>query len=118
MRFQTLAALALALSLGLGLALPARADLVIEGRAAQALQCSAMLFMVSDTLYEAGYLDRADRDWAQEAAIVMLDHVPGTDDQKVQAMAQRFDKLLRTRTLDALMAEYNDSAKWCEKTFL
>ena len=49
MRFLPLAAAAFALTLGAGTA--AKADLVIQGRAAQALHCSAMLFMVSDELY-------------------------------------------------------------------
>ena len=33
-------------------------------------------------------------------------------------MGQRFDKLMRSRTLDGLMKEYNDTAKWCRKNFL
>ncbi len=118
MRFPVLAAALLTLSLGPGAALPAKADLVITGRAAQALHCSAMLFMVSDELHAAGYLSRADRDWAQGAAVSMLAYVPGTDDQKVQAMAQRFEKLMRTRSLDGLMAEYNETSAWCQKNFL
>lgn len=118
MRFPSLIAAALALSLGLGFAVPAKADLVIQGRAAQALHCSAMLFMVSDEMYQAGYLRRGDRDWAQAAAVQMLEYVPGTDNQKVQAMKQRFTKLMRTRTIGTLMNEYNDTAKWCRKNFL
>lgn len=118
MRFSQLAAAAFSLSVAIGLALPAKADLVIQGRAAQALHCSAMLFMVSDELHQAGYILRADRDWGQQAAILMLDYVPGTEEQKLQAMGQRFEKLMRTRTLDALMKEYNDTASWCQKNFL
>lgn len=113
-----LATVTLALTMGLSAALPARADLVIEGRAAQALHCSAMLYMVSDQLYQAGYLNRADLNWAQTAAIKMLNYVPGTDDQKVIAMGKRFDKISRTRSLPDLMNEYNDTAKWCQKHFL
>ena len=74
--------------------------------------------MVSDELYSAGYISRTDRDWAQGAAVSMLAYVPGTDDQKVQAMAQRFEKLMRSRSLDGLMAEYNDTSAWCQKNFL
>jgi hypothetical protein len=118
MRFPTFASAALALSLSLGFALPAKADLVIQGRAAQALHCSAMLFMVSEELYDAGFLSVGDRDWAQGAAIVMLDFVPGTDDQKLQAMGQRFDKLMRTRSIQALMEEYNETSTWCQQNFL
>lgn len=97
---------------------PARADLVIDGRAAQALHCAAMLFMVSDTLYDAGLLDSTTTNTAQENAVRMLAFVPGTDDQKVQAMGQRFAKLQRSRTLDQLFDEYNSTATWCTKTFL
>jgi hypothetical protein len=118
MRFPTLASAALALSLGLGLALPAKADLVIQGRASQALHCSAMLFMVSEELFDAGFLSVNDRDWAQGAAILMLDYVPGTDDQKLQAMGQRFDKLMRTRSIEALMDEFDETSAWCQKNFL
>lgn len=118
MRFPTLASTALALSLGLGFALPAKADLVIQGRAAQALHCSAMLFMVSDELHLAGYITATDRDWAQEAAVSMLAYVPGTDSQKLQAMKQRFEKLMRTRTIEDLMNEYSETSVWCEKNFL
>ncbi|MEZ5797315.1 MAG: hypothetical protein R3D63_07510 [Paracoccaceae bacterium] len=116
MRLIPLAAAALALSLSFGS--DARADLVIQGRAAQALQCSAMLFMVSDELYRAGYITRNERDWAQGAAVQMLAYVPGTQDQKVQAMKQRFDKLMRRTTMSSLMTQYNDTAKWCQKNFL
>jgi hypothetical protein len=118
MRFPHVAAAALSVSLALGMGMPAKADLVIQGRAAQALHCSAMLFMVSDELYNAGYITRGDRDWAQNAAILMLDYVPGTEDQKVKAMGQRFEKLMRTRSLDGLMQEYNDTSNWCQKNFL
>ncbi|MDQ2066683.1 hypothetical protein Q9295_09870 [Xinfangfangia sp. CPCC 101601] len=106
-----------ALNLGFA-ALPARADLVIQGRAAQALHCSAMLYMVSEQLYNAGYMNRSELNWAQGAAVKMLDYVPGTDDQKVAAMGQRFDKISRTRSLEGLMQEYNDTSTWCQKHFL
>lgn len=119
MRLARLAAAAsVALTMTVASSLPARADLVIQGRAAQALHCSAMLYMVSDELYRAGYLSRADLNWAQSAAVSMLAYVPGTEDQKVRAMGQRFQKLMRTRTLQGLMNEYNSTAKWCQKNFL
>ena len=119
MRLAPLAAAAsIALTMTLSTALPARADLVIQGRAAQALHCSAMLYMVSDELYRAGYINKADLNWAQGAAVSMLAYVPGTEDQKVKAMGQRFQKLMRTRTLQGLMNEYNSTAKWCQKNFL
>ena len=107
-----------ALAVTAALAQPARADLVIKGRAAQALHCAAMLYMVSDTLYDAGMLDYATANSAQENAVRMLDYVPGTDDQKVQAMGQRFEKLMRTRSLDQLLDEYNETSTWCNSAFL
>lgn len=107
-----------ALLLALGLSAPARADLVIEGRAAQALHCSALLYIASDQLYQAGYLSRADLDWAQTAAVVMLDHVPGTPEQKAQAMHQRFAKIFARSSLPQLLNEFDKTAPWCAKTFL
>ena len=107
-----------ALAVTAALAQPARADLVIKGRAAQALHCAAMLYMVSDTLYDAGMLDYATANSAQENAVRMLDYVPGTDDQKVQAMGQRFNKLMNTRSLEQLLAEYNETSPWCTANFL
>ena len=107
-----------ALALATTLAQPARADLVIQGRAAQALHCAAMLYMVSDALYDEGLLDYATTNNAQENAVRMLDYVPGTQDQKVQAMGQRFDKLMRTRSLEQLMDEYNETSTWCNAAFL
>ena len=112
---KTVLPAALAASL---LAQPARADLVIQGRAAQALHCAAMLYMVSDSLYEAGLIDYQTADTAQSNAVLMLDYVPGTDDQKVQAMGQRFEKLMRTRSLDQLLDEYNETSTWCNSAFL
>lgn len=100
------------------LAQPAQADLVIQGRAAQALHCAAMLYMVSDSLYQAGLIDHGTADTAQTNAVAMLAYVPGTDDQKVKAMGQRFDKLMRTRTLEQLLGEYNETSNWCTAQFL
>ncbi|MFZ1471009.1 MAG: hypothetical protein WAT09_18820 [Paracoccaceae bacterium] len=113
---KTLASAALVLTMAMGTA--AQADLVIKGRASQALHCSAMLFMVSDELYSAGYLTKRDRDNAQGAAVHMLSYVPGTNDQKLQAMGQRFQKIMHTRTLPQLMNEFQKTSKWCEKNFL
>lgn len=99
------------------LAQPARADLVIQGRAAQALHCAAMLYMVSDSLHQAGLIDSRTADNAQTSAVLMLNYVPGTDAQKVQAMGQRFNKLMNTRSLDQLLAEYNKTSAWCTANF-
>ncbi len=116
-RRPLLAAAAL-LGLSLSAALPARADLVIEGRAAQALHCSALLYLVSEELYQGGYINSADYTWAQSAAVRMLAYVPGTDEQKVQAMGQRFQKIFASRSLPQLMNEFDKTAPWCQKNFL
>ncbi len=97
---------------------PVQAELVIEGRAAQALHCSAMLFMMSAVMYDAGLVARISRDSAQQAALVMLDSVPGDEAQRRQAMAQRFDRIMASRTPDQLFTEYNDTARWCRRAFL
>ena len=104
---------ALALSPG-----PAHADLVIEGRAAQALHCAAMLFLLSSDLHDQGFISRNTRDTAQRAALVMLDYVPGTDDQCIRAMGQRFARIMNSRTPDQLFKEFTDTSNWCRKTFL
>ncbi len=103
----------------MGLTAPAaKADLVIQGRAAQALHCSAMLFMVSSELRDAGYISARDADVAQTAAIRMLAYVPGSDAEKLQAMKQRFARILNSRTMPQLFAEYDTTSKWCRKNFL
>lgn len=101
----------------LTLTAPARADLVIDGRAAQALHCAAMLFIVSTELYDFGEISRNARDNAQRAALVMLDQVPGTEDQRRRAMMLRFDRLMTSRTPAALAKEYAETALWCRRTF-
>ena len=53
------------------LATPAQAELVIEGRSAQALHCAAMLFIVSTELFDLGEISRNARDNAQRAALVI-----------------------------------------------
>lgn len=108
----------LALSLAPAVAPAAQADLVIDGRAAQALHCAAMLFIVSTELYDYGEISRNSRDTAQRAALVILDQVPGTDDQRRRAMVQRFDRIMTSRTPLQLAKEYTDTARWCQKTFL
>ena len=104
--------------LALPLATPVRADLLIEGRPAQALHCSAMLFIVSTELYDLGEISRNSRDTAQRAALVMLDQVPGTEEQRRRAMVQRFERIMTSRTPGQLAKEYTDTARWCRSTFL
>ncbi|MFN4153729.1 MAG: hypothetical protein ACK4HF_03680 [Paracoccaceae bacterium] len=107
-----------AAAMALCLSTPAQADLVIEGRAAQALHCAAMLFIVSAKVYDMGDISRNARDNAQRAALVMLDQVPGTEDQRRRAMVQRFDRIMTSRTPTQLAKEYSDTARWCRRAFI
>lgn len=107
-----------AAALAMTLAPAARADLVIQGRAAQALHCSAMLFMVSSEMRDAGFLTARQTDAAQTAAVRMLAYVPGTEAQKLQAMKQRFTRIMASRSPAQLFAEYDSTAKWCNAAFL
>lgn len=93
----------------------AKADLVIEGREAQALHCAAMLFMVSGLLFDIGEISRNDRDDGQRAALVMLDRVPGTDDQRRRAMVQRFGRIMESRSPEDLGREYAQTSRWCSR---
>lgn len=111
---QTCAAAALALVF----AGPVQADLVIQGREAQALHCAAMLFMVSGLLFDMGEISRNSRDDGQRAALIMLDQVPGTDEQRRRAMVQRFERIIQSRTPNQLGQEYAQTARWCSTAFL
>lgn len=104
--------------LGLSLATPGQADLVITGRAAQALHCSAMLFMVSDLLAEAQMIEPRTASNAQIGAVLMLDQVPGSKAEKMQAMRQRFQRIAASRSLPYLLKEYTSTTKWCNARFL
>jgi hypothetical protein len=115
MQLKTLLGLA---ALGLCLAGPARADLVIEGRAAQALHCSAMLAMVSGILVEADLISPRAARTALIGSAIMLDYVPGSHEQKMQAMRQRFQRIVASRSLPDLFKEYTSTAKWCNAHFL
>jgi hypothetical protein len=110
--------LTLALALSLAAGGSANADLVIKGRAAQALHCSAMLSMVSGALAQAGMIAPQEADRAMIGAAMMLDHVPGTKAQKMQAMRQRYQRIMASRSLLDLLGEYTSTAKWCNAHFL
>ncbi len=96
----------------------ARADLVIEGRASQALHCAALL-LIAASVAEAG-----DPAFARKAALVkytavqMLAEVPGTDAQKGIALQQRIERILKTRDAGQFVAEARRTQKWCLRNFL
>lgn len=119
MRFPQIAAAATVLSLALGFGLPAKADLVIQGRAAQALQCASTLIVGAEVLWAAGELSPREYDEIYDAAAWILDHhVPGTDAQKIQAVKQRGAKIVDRYTLQELADEIERTGAWCEKEFL
>ncbi|MGV8949639.1 MAG: hypothetical protein ACOH2M_00950 [Cypionkella sp.] len=108
----------LPLLLVLSLASPMQADLLITGRAAQALHCSAMLLIVSDLLAEAQMIEPRTAQNARIGAVLMLDQVPGTRAQKMQAMRQRSQRIAASRSLPYLLKEYTSTTKWCNAHFL
>jgi len=112
-------ALPFATTFALSFALPAQAEkLVIEGRAAQALHCATMLLIVGGVLYDVGEISETDYRDSTLGVILILDHVPGTDAQKMQAMKQRGKKILETRTPEQLGKEFSTTADWCMAKFL
>lgn len=116
---RLLPGLALAASLTVTSALPSYAErLVIEGRAAQALHCASMLLIVGAILNEAGQISDKDYRDTTLGVILILDHVPGTEAQKIQAMKQRATKIMDTRTPEQLAKEFTSTADWCTAKFL
>jgi hypothetical protein len=101
-----------------GLGGPAQADLVIEGRASQALHCAAMLAMVSGMMSDADMISPRAAKGALIGSAIMLSYVPGTEDQKLQAMRQRFQRIIASRSFPDLLKEYTSTARWCNAHFL
>lgn len=102
-------------ALALALSSPAKADLVIQGQDAQKLHCAAMLLVVAGVLQSAGQLTDADRTNSAVLASGFLLQLPGTDRQRLQAVQQRADKIIRSRSLNALAQEFSSTAKWCSQ---
>lgn len=92
--------------------------LVIEGRDAQALQCAAMLYMAASVMNDAGFVADWVREDAQATAMRILEQLPGTQDQRIQAMAQRFEKIVDNQTPAELLEDYQNSERWCRREFL
>ncbi|GGW23047.1 hypothetical protein GCM10011452_07380 [Gemmobacter lanyuensis] len=97
----------------LGAAAPARADLVLTGVDAQRLHCAAMLMVISDRLAQAGFIPAEARAQAQVVAVALLSELPGSERDRVRALVQRADKLMRTRTMPALLDEFEATVDWC-----
>ena len=116
---RPLAALAACLCLSLPSPhLHAAEPLVIDGRDAQALQCSAMLYMAASVMHDAGFVPAWVRDDAQASDMRILEQLPGTQEQRIQAMAQRFEKIVDNQTPAELLDDYQNSERWCRREFL
>lgn len=105
----------LALMLALLAPVPALADQVYEGRDAQRLHCAALLIEVSGRLRAAGMLDAETMARAEEVAVIMLSQLPGRPEDRVRAMAQRAERLMRGRPLPEVMKEFERTFPWCLK---
>ena len=107
-----------ATALCLALTTPASADLVIQGRDAQGLHCAAMLTVVAAALMDAGQLTpRATNDAAAVAALILY-QLPGTQAEKLQALRQRANKIIATRSGRQLATEFSSTSRWCKREFL
>lgn len=116
---STVMAALLAVTLSSPSARAADGDLVIDGRAAQALQCSAMLVMVSTDMHEAGMLDEELFTTSKiVAAYILVNHVPGTTEQKKKAIRQRIAHIMKTRKPSELFKEFRSTFDWCGKEFI
>ncbi len=105
----------LALMLALLAPAPALADQVYEGRDAQRLHCAALLIEVAGRLRAAGLLDTETMVRAEEVAVVILSQLPGRPEDRVRAMVQRAERLMRDRPLPDVMREFERTFPWCVK---
>lgn len=111
--------LSLALVFMACLVLPVQAQsITYDGRDAQGLQCAAEMFIVADLLGRTGRLSPQKTETAKMLSIAILAQLPGTDEQKAQAMKQRVKRILQTRTLKQLANDYSRTSKWCQREFL
>lgn len=100
------------------LATSAEARQVYEGRDAQGLQCAALIGAATVRKDVAGRMDPAEYDRAVLHAALILQHLPGTDEERRLALRQRMKRLLRDNTADEIFAEYQRSSGWCVRNFL
>ncbi len=105
-------------ALCLALATPAHADLVLQGHDAQGLHCAAMLTVVAAALLDAGQLTPRETSDAAAAAALILYQLPGTQAEKMQALRQRANKIIATRSPMQLAKEFKYTSKWCKRAFL
>lgn len=96
---------------------PAEAKLVIKGRSAQALQCAAIQFSVSQVLFAGGMIGAKERNEGQLKAVRYLHHVPGTERQKMKAMEMKLDQIFQNKSLLDLVGDWDKSRKWCARNF-
>lgn len=105
-------------ALCLALATPASADITYQGRDAQGLHCAAMFGVVVIVLEKAGLMTNAEAQNSFLVAKIILDQLPGTEFEKHRALSQRGAKILRTRSGEQLIQEFQSTSKWCRREFL
>lgn len=105
-------------ALCLALATPAHADLVLQGHDAQGLHCAAMLTVVAAALLDSGQLTPRETSDAAAAAALILYQLPGTQAEKMQALRQRANKIIATRSARQLATEFKSTSRWCKREFL
>ena len=105
-------------ALCLALAAPASADITYQGRDAQGLHCAAMLAIASALLYKVGQISEHEFKIGLTGSAMIMAQLPGTEAEKMQAMRQRADKIIRTRSLTQLGKEFTSTGKWCRREFL
>lgn len=105
-------------ALCLALATPVSADIIYEGRDAQGLHCAAMLAVASAVLYKAGRITDSESKKGMIGVGIIMSELPGSKNDKKQAMRQRVDKIVATRSIDQLAKEFKSTGKWCIREFL
>ena len=104
-------------ALCLAMATPACADIVFQGRDAQGLHCASMLLVVGATLEGLGAISPSEARKSTQAAAIIMQQLPGTDAEKLQAIYQRSDKIMATRTTLQLFDEFSSISRWCIREF-
>ena len=105
-------------ALCLALATHASADIVYQGRDAQALHCAAMLALAGALLYKSGKITEERFMSGINVSIKIMSQLPGSESEKQKAFDQRAEKIVRSRSLPQLKEEFTSTGKWCQRDFL
>lgn len=63
-------------------------------------------------------MTEAEHNLGMKGAVITLSQLPGTKNQKVQAIRQCGLEIMRTRSRDQLAKEYVSTIKWCNRALL